>query len=66
MPIERAIQAATFILLLVGLCSLSAWVSYRFLQNDLILQVAAVALGWGTILLVLYALYRTLHWDWWT
>ena len=65
MPVERVIQAATFILLLIGLCSLSAWVSHAYL-TDLILQVAAVALSWGTILLVLYVSFRTLGWDWWT
>jgi hypothetical protein len=65
MPIERFIRAGTFILLLIGLCSLSAWASHAYL-TDLILQVAAIALSWGTILLVLYASFRALSWDWWT
>jgi len=56
---------AIFVLLLIGLCSLAGWVSYAYL-TELILQVAAIALSWGTILLVLYAGFRALHWDWWT
>lgn len=65
MPVERGIHTAIFILLLIGLCSLTGWVSHAYL-NELILQVAAIALSWGTILLVLYAGFRALHWDWWT
>jgi len=64
MPVERVIRAAMFILLLIGLCSLSAWVSHAYL-TDLILQVAAMALSWGTILLVLYVGFKALGWDWW-
>jgi hypothetical protein len=64
MPGERAIHVATFILLLIGLCSLSAWVSYAYL-DALILQVAAVALSWGVTLLVLYVGFKALGWDWW-
>ncbi|HXX88559.1 MAG TPA: hypothetical protein VEH86_08955 [Candidatus Acidoferrum sp.] len=65
MPAERGIHVAIFILLLIGLCSLSGWVSYAYL-SILILQIAAIALSWGTILLVLYVCFRALHWDWWT
>lgn len=65
MPGEKAIQIATFALILVGLCSLSAWISYAYLK-DLILQIAAVALSWGATLLVLYVGFRALHWDWWS
>jgi glycerol uptake facilitator-like aquaporin len=65
MPGERAIHVATFILLLIGLGSLTAWVSYTYLK-DLILQVAAIALGWGAILLVLYVGFRALDWSWWS
>jgi hypothetical protein len=54
-----------FILLLVGLGSLTAWASYAYLPN-LILQVAAVALGWGVILLVLYVGFKALGWSWWS
>lgn len=64
MPGERAIHVATFILLLIGLCSLSAWASYAYLDT-LILQVAAVALSWGVTLLVLYVGFKALGWDWW-
>lgn len=56
---------AIFVLLLIGLCSLAGWVSHAYLP-ELILQVAAIALSWGTILLVLYVGFRALHWDWWT
>jgi hypothetical protein len=65
MPGERAIQVTTFILLLVGLCALSAWVSYEYL-HELVLQIAAVALSWGVTLLVLYVGFKALGWDWWS
>jgi len=62
---EKAIQIGTFILLLIGLCSLSAWISYAYLK-DLVLQIAVIALSWGLTLLVLYVGFRALHWDWWS
>jgi hypothetical protein len=62
---ERAIHVATFVLLLVGLCALSAWVSYTYLDS-LVLQIAAVALSWGVTLLVLYVGFKALDWDWWS
>jgi len=65
MTAERAIHAAMFVLLLVGLCSLSGWVSYRYVQNELVLMVSSVALSWGIILLVLYLSFRRLDWRWW-
>jgi len=55
-----------FILLLVGLCGLSAWASYTYLRNELILEIAGIALGWGVILLVLYVGFKKLNWDWWS
>jgi membrane protein implicated in regulation of membrane protease activity len=64
MPGERAIHVGMFILLLIGLCSLTAWVSHAYL-TELILQVAAIALSWGVILLVFYVGFRALGWDWW-
>jgi hypothetical protein len=64
MPAERVIHAAMFTLLLIGLCSLSAWVSHAYL-TELILQVAAIALSWGAILLFLYVGFDALGWDWW-
>jgi hypothetical protein len=64
MPGERVIHVAMFILLLIGLCSLSAWVSYAYLP-ELILRVASIALSWGTILLVFYVGFKALGWDWW-
>jgi len=66
MPGERAIHVATFILLLVGLGSLTAWASYTYLNEELMLQVAAIALSWGVILLVLYVGFKTLDWSWWS
>ncbi len=65
MPGERAIHFGIFILLVIGLCSVSAWVSYEFLL-DLILKIAGIALSWGTILLILYVGFTKLQWDWWT
>jgi len=66
MPGERAIHIGIFILILLGLCSLSAWVSYKYLGDQLVLQIAAIALSWGVILLVLYVSFKALKWEWWT
>jgi len=63
---EKAIHVATFILLLLGLCSLSAWISYTYLIDQLMLQIAAIALSWGVTLLILYVGFKTLNWDWWS
>lgn len=65
MPGERAIHVAIFIFLLIGLCSLSAWISYAYLE-ELVLQIAAIALSWGVTLLVLYVGFKALNWEWWT
>ncbi len=65
MPGERAIHIAIFIFILIGLCSLSAWISYTYLK-ELILQIAAIALSWGVTLLVLYVGFKALDWDWWS
>jgi hypothetical protein len=65
MPGERAIHVAIFIFLLIGLCSLSAWISYAYLK-ELVLQIAAIALSWGVTLLVLYVGFKALNWEWWT
>lgn len=62
---ERAIHLAIFILLLVGLCGMSAWASYTYVENDL-LKIAAIALSWGVILLILYVGFRKLEWNWWS
>jgi hypothetical protein len=55
-----------FILILVGLCSISAWASYAYLSDNLILEVAGIALSWGVILLILYLGFKKLDWDWWS
>ena len=66
MTAERAIQCATFILILVGLCGLSAWAVYTYLSEaHVILEVAAIALSWGVILLILYVGFKKLRWEWW-
>jgi len=65
MGAERAIHFAMFILLLVGLCGISAWASYTYVNIDL-LRIAGIALSWGVILLVLYVGFRVLDWDWWS
>jgi hypothetical protein len=63
---ERAIQCAMFILILVGLCGVSAWASYAYLSEaHPILEVATIALSWGVILLVLYVSFKKLEWNWW-
>jgi hypothetical protein len=61
---ERAIHIAIFVFLLIGLSSVSAWVSYAYL-HDLILEIAGIALSWGVILLALYVSFSALQWDWW-
>ena len=66
MTVERAIHFATFVLILVGLCSISAWASYTYLSANLILEVAGIALSWGVILLILYLGFKKLNWDWWS
>jgi len=55
-----------FLLLLVGLCSISAWASYTYLSENLILEIAGIALSWGVILLTLYIGFRKLDWNWWS
>jgi hypothetical protein len=55
-----------FILILVGLCGVSAWASYAYLSEaHPILEVATIALSWGVILLVLYVSFKKLEWNWW-
>ena len=65
MTVERAIHFAMFVLILVGLCAISAWASYSYLSENLILEVAGIALSWGVILSILYVGFRQLDWDWW-
>jgi hypothetical protein len=66
MTAERAIHLAIFILMLIGLCGVSAWASYTYLSETLILEVASIALSWGLILLILYVSFKKLNWDWWS
>lgn len=66
MTAERAIHVAMFVLILVGLCGISAWASYSYLSDNLILEVAGIALSWGVILSVLYLVFRQLDWNWWS
>jgi hypothetical protein len=61
---ERAIHAAVFILLLVGLCTLAGWVSNKYI-DDLVLKIAGLALSWGIILLALYLGFKKRNWRWW-
>ena len=65
MTTETAIHFAIFVFILVGLSSLSAWASYTYLHDNLILEIAGMALSWGTILLVLYVGFSRAGWDWW-
>jgi hypothetical protein len=63
---ERVIHASIFILLLVGLTVLSAWISYIYLKYNFILVFAGVMLSWGVILLAMYLIFKKLGWAWWT
>jgi glycerol uptake facilitator-like aquaporin len=65
MAAERAIQFATFALILIGICGVSAWASYAYLNETLILEVAGIALSWGLTLLILYLAFKRLDWSWW-
>jgi hypothetical protein len=62
---EKAIHFAIFVFMLIGLSSLSAWVAYTYLHDNLILEIAGIALSWGTILLVLYLGFNKAGWGWW-
>jgi hypothetical protein len=63
---ERVIHASIFILLLVGLTTLSAWISYTYLQHNIVLLFASIVLSWGIILLVMYLIFQKLGWNWWS
>ncbi len=62
---ERVIHAAVFVLLLIGLGTISGWVSYQYV-NEIVLKLASITLSWGIILLVLYLGFKKLDWRWWT
>jgi len=64
--VERAIHFVMFSLILMGLCGVSAWTSYTYLKENLILEIAGIALSWGVILLILYLGFKYLDWDWWS
>lgn len=66
MTVERAIHFVMFSLILMGLCGVSAWASYTYLKENLILEIAGIALSWGVILLILYLGFKYLDWDWWS
>jgi hypothetical protein len=61
---ERAIHVLVFVLLVFGLCVISAWASYNYL-TDPILMVASIPLGWGLIVLIVYVSFKKLGWHWW-
>jgi len=63
---ERGIHAGIFVLFLVGLTVLSAWACYTYLQSNLILVIASIALSWGIILLAMYLSFKKLGWKWWS
>ena len=65
LTVERVIHAAAFVLLLVGLIALSGWASHVYI-DDWILKIAAIALSWGIILLILYVSFKKLGWNWWS
>jgi len=66
LTVERAIHFVMFSLILMGLCGISAWASYTYLKENLILEIAGIALSWGVILLILYLGFKKLNWDWWS
>jgi len=66
LTVERAIHFVMFSLILMGLCGVSAWTSYTYLKENLILEIAGIALSWGVILLILYLGFKYLDWDWWS
>jgi hypothetical protein len=66
MTAERAIHLLIFVLLLLGLWTVSAWASYTYLINNIVLAVAGIPLSWGIILLVLYVAFKRLNWNWWS
>jgi len=66
LTVERAIHFVMFSLILMGLCGVSAWASYTYLNENLILEIAGIALSWGVILLILYLGFKYLDWDWWS
>jgi hypothetical protein len=65
MEIERLIHAAAFILLLVGLFTISGWASYTYI-GEWVLKVAGITLSWAVILLALYLVFKKLDWGWWS
>jgi hypothetical protein len=65
LTVERVIHVAVFLLLLIGLCGVIAWVIIAYVQNDL-LKFGGIALSWGVILLALYASFKQLGWKWWS
>jgi hypothetical protein len=66
LTVERAIHFVMFSLILMGLCGVSAWASYTYLKENLVLEIAGIALSWGVILLILYLGFKHLNWDWWS
>ena len=53
-------------MLLVGLTVLSAWAVYTYVNSNIALSIAGVALSWGIILLALYVVFKKLNWKWWS
>ncbi|MDI6847867.1 MAG: hypothetical protein QMD23_07075 [Candidatus Bathyarchaeia archaeon] len=66
MTVERAIHFAMFILILVGLCAISAWASHSYLNENTMLEAAGIALSWGVILSILYLAFKKMDWNWWS
>ena len=62
---ERVIHAAVFALLLIGLCTVTGWASYQYI-NEFVLKLAGITLSWGIILLVLYVAFKKADWRWWS
>jgi CDP-diglyceride synthetase len=64
---ERIIHASIFVLLLAGLAALCFWAvsTYISFEDNLVLFIASLPLGWGVILLAMYLSFNRLGWKWW-
>ncbi|MEM2916823.1 MAG: hypothetical protein QXN63_00500 [Candidatus Bathyarchaeia archaeon] len=65
MEIEKAIHFTMFILILLGLWGVTAWILFTVL-NSLAPQIVLTLLSWGIILAILYLLFKNRNWEWWS
>jgi len=65
LEIEKAIHFTMFILILLGLWGITAWILFTVL-NSLAPQIVLTLLSWGIILAILYLLFKNRNWEWWS